>query len=71
MKLWREIQSPFTYSRTPSGLDEAYDKLKAIAEKHGVRESADNILADVRERMTAQKFWTPGTEYINNPVSPK
>ena len=71
MKLWREIQSPFTYSRTPSGLDEAYDKLKAIAEKHGVRESADNILADVRERMTARKFWTPGTEYINNPVSPK
>ena len=69
MQFWREIQAPFTYSRTPAGLDEAYEKLTAIAEKHGVRESADKILADVRERMAVQKFWQPGTKYITNPIA--
>jgi len=71
MKLWREIQAPFTYGRTPSGLDETFEKVKAIAQKHGVLESAINIEKDVRARMTAQKFWAPGTKYISNPMPAK
>jgi hypothetical protein len=71
MKFWREIQAPFTYGRTPSGLDETYEKVKAIAQKHGVLESAIKIEKDVRARMTAQKFWAPGTKYISNPMPAK
>ena len=71
MKFWREIQAPFTYGRTPSGLDETYEKVKAIAQKHGVLESAIKIERDVRARMTAQKFWAPGTKYISNPMPAK
>ena len=71
MKFWREIQSPFTYGRTPSGLDDAYKQLEAIAKKHGVLDSANAIAKSTQERQQAEKFWVPGTKYISNPAPVK
>ncbi len=71
MQIWRNIQQPFMYGRTPSGLDETYEKIKAIAKKHGVLEDVLKVQEDVQKRMAAQKFWTPGTKYISNPMPVK
>jgi len=71
MKYWREIQSPFTYGRTPAGLDDAYKKLEAIARKLGVLDDANAITKAVQARQQAEKFWVPGTPYISNPAPVK
>lgn len=71
METWREIQQPFMFGRTPSGLDETYEKVTAIAKKHGVYDSVIKIQEDVQQRMKEQKFWTPGTKYTSNPAPVK
>jgi TRAP-type mannitol/chloroaromatic compound transport system substrate-binding protein len=68
MSTWREIQQPFMYGRTPPGLDEALEQVKKIAQDHGVYEEVLQLQEDVRARMKEQKFWTPGTKYVANPV---
>ena len=68
MSTWRRIQQPFMYGRTPSGLDDTYEQIKKIAQDHGVYEEVLQLQKDVRERMVEQKFWTPGTKYVTNPV---
>ncbi len=65
---WREIQQPFMYGRTPSGLDETYEEVKKAAKDHGVYEDVIKIQEEVQERMKEQKFWSPGTKYVGNPV---
>ena len=68
---WREIQYPFEFGRTPPKIDELYTKLEALAKKQGVYDDVMNLEKSVRERMEAQKFWEPGTNYVENPVTPK
>ena len=68
---WREIQYPFEFGRTPPKIDELYTKLEALAKEQGVYHDVMNLEKSVRERMEAQKFWEPGTNYVENPVTPK
>ncbi len=69
--VWRTIQQPFMFGRTPPKLDELYGKLEAIAKKHNVYEPVIQLEKQVRARMEKQEFWKPGTPYVQNPVLPK
>jgi len=68
---WREIQSPFEFGRTPPKINELYSKLEALAKKQGVYNDVIKLESTVRKRMEAQKFWEPGTKYLENPLTPK
>lgn len=69
--IWRTIQQPFMFGRTPPKLDELYGKIEAIAKKHNVYEPVIQLEKQVRARMDKQEFWKPGTPYAQNPVMPK
>jgi TRAP-type mannitol/chloroaromatic compound transport system substrate-binding protein len=68
---WRAAQAPFMFGRTPPKTDEIYAELEAMVKKNGDYESVIALERSVRKRMEAQQFWTPGEEYIENPVTPK
>jgi len=69
--IWRNIQHPFMYGRTPPKMDEVYSKLEAIAKKHGVYDAVIKLEGSVRKRMEKQEFWKLGTHYKENPIAPK
>jgi len=69
--IWRTIQQPFMFGRTPPKLDELYGKIEAIAKKHNVYDAVIELEKKVRARMDKQEFWKPGTPYVENPVTPK
>jgi len=68
---WRTLQVPFSYGRTPKGLNELYLKLEATAKKHKVYDSVIDLEKTVQKRMEKQDFWKPGTPYVESPITPK
>jgi TRAP-type mannitol/chloroaromatic compound transport system substrate-binding protein len=69
--IWRTIQRPYMYGRTPAKMDEIYSKLETIAKKHGVYDPVMKLERSVRQRMEKQEFWKLGTPYKENPLTPK
>jgi len=67
---WRDYQYPFMFGRNPWGLDEVYADLEALVKKNGDYDKVIALERDVRKRAEAQKFWKPGTKYVQNPVAP-
>ncbi|MBW2306425.1 MAG: TRAP transporter substrate-binding protein DctP [Deltaproteobacteria bacterium] len=68
---WRAAQSPFMFGRNPPKTDEIYKKLEAMVKKNGDYDSVIALERAVRKRMETQKFWKPGTKYVENPTTPK
>lgn len=67
---WRSYQYPFMFGRNPDGLDDAYAKLEDMVKKNGDFDKIVALEKEVRQRAEAQKFWQPGSKYIQNPVKP-
>ena len=70
IEIWRTIQSPFMFGRTPPNIDGVYKKLEAAAKKHGVYDDVMDLTKSVRKRMEKQEFWALGTKYEQNPITP-
>lgn len=71
MKEWRKYQKPFTQGYEWDSMEDTHAKLEQIAKDHGVYDETMEVINDVIARNEKQAFWTPGSEYVNNPVSTK